>query len=85
MDLEAEDLEEDLDLQMVETNMKIDLKEEDLTMIDLIVQEMVKKDLEEPEDKEEDKTEKLVEETLNNKVNEIFRFFNSKNNPNNGL
>ena len=85
MDLEAEDLEEDLDLQMVETNMKIDLKEEDLTMIDLIVQEMVKKDLEEPEDKEEDKTEKLVEETLNNKVNEIFRLFNSKNNPNNGL
>ena len=85
MDLEAEDLEEDLDLQMVETNMKIDLKEEDLTMIDLIVQEMVKKYLEEPEDKEEDTTEKLVEETLNNKVNEIFRLFNSKNNPNNGL
>ena len=61
-------------MQMVEIKMKIDLKEEDLTMIDPIVQEMATIDLEEPEDKEGDKTEKLVEETLNNKVNEILDF-----------
>jgi hypothetical protein len=78
VELEAEDLEEDLDLQMVEIKMKIDLKEEDLTMIDPIVQEMATIDLEELEDKEGDKTEKLVEETLNNKVNEILDFLIQK-------
>jgi hypothetical protein len=50
VELETENLEEDLDLQMVEIKMKIDHKEEDLTIIDPIKQEMATKDLDEPEE-----------------------------------
>lgn len=76
MEIEEEEFVEEMALQMVKINLKIDLTEEEITVRDPILQEFTTtiKLEEHQEDKEEDKTEKIVVEILNSKVNEILDF-----------
>ncbi len=76
MEIEEEEFVEEMALQMVKINLKIDLTEEEITVRDPILLEFTTtiKLEEHQEDKEEDKTEKIVVEILNSKVNEILDF-----------